>query len=677
MDGEVVNDQWLGNWTAQGGAGGSGWDSGYGIGETKVQIGSVGFTWTVSPTFVVDAVAGVMRFDQTCLGNDIDQAYGLDVLGIPGTNGAGGQENDSRYNGAPRFDISGGYTAFGGVDGWSPIFRDEGTENFSVNATYIKGAHDMRFGADIVHLWMDHWQPELGHPRGRFWHNGGMTTLAPEGSPGQFNAYAQFLLGYQNQVQKSIQYELATTREWQYGLYFRDRWQVNRNLTLTLGLRWEKYPLAKRAESGMETYDAATNTVIRCGVGGVADDCGMNVEHASFLPRVGFAYRLGEDNVIRGGWGRTVSPSPLSRPLRGFYPITIADTFPSDTGFTSISNFQQGIPLLFNPPRDQAVLPLPDVSDMRSVIDTLHRGHVDSWNLTFERRLPYDMSLSAGYVGTKTTDQMGFFNFNHSSVGMGQPGKALYAPFGRTGGTYRFDGWLAGNYHSLQVAINKPFARGVLLKGAYTWSKAMNRTDDEGWSTVGWNEPAFQSKNYSWAGYDRTQMFLIGLVWEMPFGRDGEGALNALIKDWSINGSFSALSGTPFRVSSSGASVNSPGNSQSADRVAEPVVLGGIGSGNPYYDRSSWAPVTEVRYGNEGRNHIRGPGAWRVNMSLFRRIPIGSKVMLELRGEGFNLFNHPTFGNPNGNVNSSGFMDITSTGGAIERQFRLGARLSF
>jgi len=127
--------------------------------------------------------------------------------------------------------------------------------------------------------------------------------------------------------------------------------------------------------------------------------------------------------------------------------------------------------------------------------------------------------------------------------------------------TLQLNGWLKANYHSLQVALNKPFSRGFFIKGAYTWSKAMNRADDEGWSGVAWEEPAYQFKNYSWAGYDRTHIFQIGFVWEMPFGRDGSGVV--------------------------------------------------------------WAPVTEVRYGNEGRLPVRGPGVMNIDAGLFRRFPIG------------------------------------------------------
>jgi hypothetical protein len=323
-------------------------------------------------------------------------------------------------------------------------------------------------------------------------------------------------------------------------------------------------------------------------------------------------------------------------------------------------------------------VPLPTTASFNSPIGEVRRGYVDSWNLIYERRLPWDMSISAGYVGTKTVDQMGFENINASSVGMGQPGQLLFPQWGRTAGHSQFNGWLRANYHSLQVALNKPFSRGLFVKAAYTWSKAMNRTDDEGWSSVNWNEPAYQFKNYGWAGYDRTHMLVLGFVWEMPFGREGSGALNAIIKDWALNAGFGALSGTPFRVSASGASVNSPGNAQSADRVGEINQLGGIGSASPYYDPSAWAPVTEVRYGNEGRNSIRGPGAVNINAGLVRRFPIGSKVNFEFSVQAFNLTNTPHFNNPDGDVNSGGFMTITSTSAnSPERQIRIGGSIRF
>src|SRR5439155_1337 len=76
--------------------------------------------------------------------------------------------------------------------------------------------------------------------------------------------------------------------------------------------------------------------------------------------------------------------------------------------------------------------------------------------------------------------------------------------------------------------------------------------------------------------------------------------------------------------------------------------LGGIGPGNPYYDPKAWAPVTEVRFGNTGRNTVRGPGWGNLDLSLFRKFPI-SKVNLEARIEAFNVTNTPHFGGPEHN----------------------------
>ena len=684
MDALVYSDMWLGNPNAAGtsGAGGYGWGDGSGDGDTTVQLGTIGATWTVSPTFVMDVTLATSRFDQECVPPDFGVDYGSDVFGIPGTNSDSPGDGDLRYSGLPSISVS-NYEPWGGVDGWTPAFRNDRSYNFSINGTLIKGSHEIRTGFDMVKLELNHWQPELGNPRGSLSFGGGVTSQGVTGSPDQFNSYAQFLLGEMSSANKSIQAELNTGREWQFGLFVRDRWQVNRNLTLNLGVRFEHYPLMTRAERGLERYDENTNQVLLGGLGGNPEDLGIEPSYPKILPRVGFAYRLGDKNVIRGGYGITVSPMPFSRPLRGFYPSVPANTFVTPNSYVSLGNLSQGIPIFGKPDISGGVVPLPDQADMRAPAsgpgdNQVRRGYIQSWNLMFERRLPWDASLSLGYVGTKTTDGLGFWNFNYSGPGEGADGQVLYQRFGRTGGTYRFDGQFKTAYHSLQVAFNKPFSNGLFFKAAYTWSKAMNETDDAGWATVNWNSPDVMNRNFALAGFDRAHMFQLGFVWQVPFGRDGDGALNAIVKDWSVNGIFSAFTGTPFTVSASGSSLNARANSQTADLVGTINQTGGIGSGNPYYDTSAWAPITEVRYGNTGRNTVRGPGWWNIDLGVFRKIPISKRVDFELRFEGFNLTNTPHFNNPNGSVNSGGFMTITSTSGnSPERQFRIGGRLSF
>jgi outer membrane receptor protein involved in Fe transport len=155
------------------------------------------------------------------------------------------------------------------VDGWSPLFRDENSYSFTHNFSYSQGRHEMRWGYDLVKLNLTHWQPEIGSgPRGSFSFARSTTALAG-GTPGtDQNAYAAFLLGLPSSMGKSLQWEVMTTREWQHAFYFRDRWQPTQNLTITMGLRYEYYPLVRREDRPMEVLDFSTmNLRLNTGVG--------------------------------------------------------------------------------------------------------------------------------------------------------------------------------------------------------------------------------------------------------------------------------------------------------------------------------------------------------------------------------------------------------------------------
>jgi hypothetical protein len=142
-------------------------------------------------------------------------------------------------------------------------------------------------------------------------------------------------------------------------------------------------------------------------------------------------------------------------------------------------------------------------------------------------------------------------------------------------------------------------------------------------------------------------------------------------------------------VTASGTVLNTPSNQQTADLVGTVTTLGGVGANQPYYDTKAWAQPTGVRFGTTGRNQFYGPGGWSLDLSMFRAIALGGTKRLEFRVEGQNFLNHPVFGNPDGNVTSATFMQISNIpGGAagnvglgnavyMERNFRLGLRFSF
>ncbi len=81
------------------------------------------------------------------------------------------------------------------------------------------------------------------------------------------------------------------------------------------------------------------------------------------------------------------------------------------------------------------------------------------------------------------------------------------------------DSWgdrLKTNYQSLQIALNKPFTHGLLLKGAYTYSQSKNQSDNDGRATVNWNTPSECYRNYALAGFDRPHNFQMGFAYALP-----------------------------------------------------------------------------------------------------------------------------------------------------------------
>jgi Carboxypeptidase regulatory-like domain/TonB dependent receptor len=661
-------------------AGGPAPNSDPGQGRTSINVASIGHTYVFSPNVVLQGTVGYQRMQQTVVGNDFGKNFG-DILGIPGLNGS-----DIRDSGFPDITIT-GYTGFG-VPNWMPLFRTDETYSNSDSLTWTKGAHEIKFGFDIVRHHLNHWQPELsnGGPRGLLDFNGQSTALnAPNAAaPNQYNAYAQFLLGYSDNLDKGEQYILMTGREWQIGGFAQDRWQISPKLTLTLGVRYELYPLMTRSNGkGIESYDPSTNEVYMGGRGNVPENAGITVSHKLFAPRAGIAYRADEKTVIRAGYGLNYDPIPFSRPLRGFYPLTLDSDTKAVNSYAAAGTLATGIPPIFQPDISSGIVPLDPNATERAPLrgSEIHRGYVQSWNFTVERRLPWDLVGSIGYVGQHSVHLLADQNINYGFPGSGQTGLAQFAQFGRTASTSLWDGYLSSSYNSLQVSVNRSFSHGLYLKGAYTWSHAIDYTDSDGWAGLMFSNPDQFQSNRATAGFDRQHVFQLGWVYELPFGTGKKFAQSGIAAKiaggWQLSGREAMYTGTPFSVGAPDTSLNDGGQtSQTANIIAPIQRTGAIGPGSPYFNIASFAPVTTVAYGNSGRNILRGPGVWNTDLSLVRTFPIMERLKLQFRAEAYNLPNTSHFDNPGDTtVGDASFMQITSSSG--ERNIRLAFRLQW
>lgn len=249
--------------------------------------------------------------------------------------------------------------------------------------------------------------------------------------------------------------------------------------------------------------------VLLGGKGGNPKDLGLEVSKGLFAPRLGFIYRMNEATVLRTGYGLTYNPLPFSRPLRGFYPLTIASSFVARETYGWFDELEHGVPPVDGPDLESGRVALPPTVDMRTPEpDNIERGSIQSWNVAVERRFPAELSVNVAYVGTKGTNGYGDLDINASdTTGRGVEGRPLFQSTGRRIGLLSWGARLRTAYHAPQVALNRPFKEGLLVKGAYTWSKAMNEADEDGWVGLTWNGASQLHRNHALAGYDRTHNF--------------------------------------------------------------------------------------------------------------------------------------------------------------------------
>lgn len=649
--------------------------------------GTVSATYLFSPKFLIDAYFGYTLMDANAEQPRLGENLGLDFLGVPGTNGTRPWEG-----GWPRIRID-GYGDLGLPNDYMPYYRHDPQWQYVANGNWSQGRHNVRFGMDFYFQHLDHNQPEFSgdgaYPAaGGFRFRQGTTQRRGGPSGNDYNSFAAFLLGLPREVGKIRLFpdDGYTTRARLYSLYVRDQWQATRKLTVTYGTRWEYFPFPTRADRGLERYDFADNKMLVCGVGSVPKDCGISVGRTGFAPRIGLAWRATDTFVVRAGYGITTDPFNWSRPLRTNYPVLANQFIDAPNSYMWATTLRQGIPAMLEPEIGNGIIDIPGSATVIGADpNNTVRGYIQSWNFTLEKEFFGGWIGSAGYVATRSVNQMAALEQNWSPVNGGSAGRQLVQKFGRTAPTEMLASIGTPKYDSLQLRVIRRLAGGYQVRVGYTWGHARGYTSESSAENTRIDIPQYYRLNYGRLSQDIRQNLQVSSLIELPFGKEKRWATGgvpaAVLGGWQLNTMFSAYTGRPFTLSGSGTSLNTPSASQFADCLAEPKKLGLV---DQWYDRSTFASVstTDVRFGTCGINNIDAPGMVNMDAGIFRRFNLTERFTLQFRGEAFNISNTPHFSAPEGSQTSSNFMVITSLRnigreGRTERLFRLGLRLGW
>jgi hypothetical protein len=659
---------------------------------------SVSGSYVISPTFVVDAAWGKTSSHQVLEPNMANTRYGSDVLGIPGTNigplpWAGGVPNFAITN----FVVMG--ASWPALDYIQPVYE------YVANATKIKGSHTIRFGADLT----------MFHPRhievgaNKFTFNGNMTTLKGGAGANPYNALGDFLLGdfYEGTNSRQMIQPRATLRAYEFAGYVRDQWHATPRLTINYGVRWEKYPVPTRDAdnngllgvdgNGLYFLDPKAATVTICGSkgSGLPSNCGIHTSNKLFAPSVGIAYRPTEKLVLRAGYSLNPAQANMGSGQMLAFPGEVAIDMLASNPYIPAGNLSTGLPEIPVPTAVNGVFKIPAKTGNASSLQTktdYTRGYYQSYNFTIQRELPGDLLAAIGYVGTHGVHLQSSVSVNYGQLGGGAASQPLAWLPTYSLGISTLMPWGSDTYNSLQATLNKRLSKGVSFQAAYTFSKDIGM----GTSIL---IPEYTYYDHAVTTLDRTHHLVISGNYEVPFGKgksfvtQGVGA--AILGGWMVNGIYNYYSGAPFSVSSSSASCNCPGNTQTADQILSDVGVVGNGlGGQPYFNPLAFAPVTGARFGTSGFNTLRGPSNANIDLSLFRTFTITERFKAQIRAEALNFTNSPHFANPGANVSNlsvdsatgtvkalNGFSQITSTapiGRTLDQRYmRFGLRLTF
>jgi hypothetical protein len=549
---------------------------------------------------------------------------------------------------------------------------------------------------------------DAGGPRGEFQFRNNQTAIS--GSPvlDQANSLASLLLDAPSLVQRDLAIVFPAYRAIMLFTYLQDKWQVSQKLTIDLGLRHDYYPPATpRLPGGFSNYNPANNTLVVAGIGSNPMNMGRQTYYKNFAPRAGFAYRANSKTVIRGGFGISWIPFPDNKYAWDQFPVKQTNQYNNTSTFGQ-SQYSPGVFGSMGagfPTPTPAIIPSNGIiqatgslltSNIASMIPLdYHEGYIESWNLAIQRQLPKNFTVEAAYVANHTVRAPVAYNLNASFVfNSGANGRPLFQQFGKNADVNeRYIGF-SNNYNSLQVKVDRRFHAGFLMTTAYTFSKALGYSSEDGglWNYL---QPR---RSYSRLDFDRTHNFVQTYVYELPFGKGKKwlqtGAGRWVLGGWQVSGILSLMTGRPMTFATT-VSANTPGSTQTPDQIGEISITHGVAGpagGALWFDVTPFKQPLDAdgktpHFGNMGRNNFNGPGLGDLDLTLFRKFQFGERVKAELRAEGLNMTNSPAFAAPNTTVGNVNFGKITSTlaglianqgvGGTGPRTIQLGLKISF
>lgn len=599
------------------------------VNTTHRQMASVEETHVFSPSFLNTVRGGVNR----------DVAGSLQTA--PGANPLGADNTLGVVPGlwAPVIQVT-GLTAFqGGLNGTS--FGNYWFTTYQVydDAFLTKGMHSVKFGFAMERI-----------------DSNFLLAANPDGVY-RFNTLSDFLIN----KPAAFQYQYGTltprgARQSVYSGYAEDDLRLRKNLTLNVGVRYEMSTVPYEVNGKFANLRTLSSPQVYTG-----GPLFNNPTKHNFEPRVGVAWDpFGTSKTsVRAGFGM-FDVLPLT------YQFNLAEV--SAAPFQSVAS-SSALPAGSFP--SGAVPLVQQASALRTTYVQFNppRNYVMQWNLSIQREVVHNLTVMAGYVGSRgidnamrSTDANGVVptptpeGFEWPCAGAivnGICGKTATAPrFNSVYGQIDGQEWNGHSYYNaLLLSAHRRLTSGLDLQASFTWSKSLDTS-----SSVGSGGPFSNSISGQMffnplrapSDFNVGRSFVLSSTWEVPFAR------TRWYGGWQVGAILTLSDGSPFTALISGDALGqaNQSNFDVPNRLNAPGCGTAVNPGNTqqYIRLGCFAFANpSTLFGNAGRNELVGPGVIDADVSLFKNIPIrfiNELARLQIRAEAFNVANRANFAAP-------------------------------
>ncbi len=609
-----------------------------------------------SPTLLNEANFGVRLGLSNVTTASNDGATLLASLGLPTTPGA-----PSGIGGGPVISISGTSSLnFGGTSAANAqIWTAQD------NLTKDLGPSTLKFGFELIKL--TSYSATYSNLFGTYSFSGQFTG----------NPFADYILGLPSATSRALPSGPINTQQYQIGFYGSDSWRIAKRLTINAGLRIEYDGAPSEIHGKYYNFDVKTGNVVVPSQSsfallnpGLSPAILANIVTASTAhfpsnlvnnlwnidPRLGFAYQLGKNAVVRGGFGIYGTVDNPGTPTGGPFTPGVQNFTNSNvcSGGTCTPQFT-----LANPFPSSSAKVVSGLS-INGTNPGLRAPQTYQWQLSFEQRLSNSTVARLSYAGSHSSQLVYQRNVDlpQASTIPFTPSRLVYPQWFSV--TYADSG---GNqsFNALDAEFNRHSEKGVTVDADYGWSKCLTDDDEGGLIAYGGVGPlgATIEDPYN-RGRDKgnceeipRSFFRSTFVLESPFGTGRQwlsqlsgptgGVVDAVLGGWTASGMFLARSGHYFTPYITG--VTSPNTGQTLirpDRICSGVA-------HPQTDIHVFDPTCFVappqgRYGNAGTGILNGLGAWELDSGLYKYFTFAhSEALPKLRVgmNSVNILGHP------------------------------------